>query len=72
MTAAVNNNNQVSNKTSHCHESFEWIRNDLGVTTLRYQTIDDMIKAIGLPREKLCTYCWNGECLAKDNLVDTK
>ena len=28
MTAAVNNNNQVSNKTSLCHESFEWIRND--------------------------------------------
>ena len=28
MTAAVKNNNQVSNETSRCHESFEWIRND--------------------------------------------
>ncbi|UCG53203.1 MAG: amidophosphoribosyltransferase [Candidatus Latescibacterota bacterium] len=32
----------------------------MGLTTLRYQRLDDMIKAIGLPREKLCTYCWNG------------
>lgn len=39
----------------------EWIRRDLGVTTLRYQTIDDMVEAIGLPREKLCLYCWNGK-----------
>lgn len=38
----------------------DWIRKDLGVTTLRYQTIDDMVKAIGLPKEKLCLYCWTG------------
>ena len=24
-------------------------------------TLSDMIEAIGLPRERLCTYCWNGE-----------
>ncbi|MFH1878033.1 MAG: amidophosphoribosyltransferase [Candidatus Omnitrophota bacterium] len=40
----------------------DWIRDDLDVTTLRYQTLDDMIEAINLPREKLCTYCWTGEC----------
>jgi amidophosphoribosyltransferase len=38
----------------------EWIRRDLEVTTLRYQTIEDMVEAIGLPVEKLCLYCWNG------------
>jgi len=27
---------------------------------LKYQTMPDMIKAIGLPREKLCTFCWTG------------
>jgi amidophosphoribosyltransferase len=32
----------------------------MGLTTLRYQRLDDMIKAIGLPEEKLCTYCWDG------------
>ncbi|MFA5143320.1 MAG: amidophosphoribosyltransferase [Candidatus Omnitrophota bacterium] len=43
----------------------KWIERDLEVTTLRYQNIDDMIKAIGMPREKLCLYCWTGECPAK-------
>lgn len=28
---------------------------------LQYQRLEDMIAAIGLPREKLCTYCWTGE-----------
>ncbi|NQT32043.1 MAG: amidophosphoribosyltransferase [Candidatus Omnitrophica bacterium] len=40
----------------------QWISDDLNVTTLRYQTIDDMVEAVGLPREKLCTFCWTGEC----------
>ncbi len=39
----------------------EWIANDLKVTTLRYQSVDDMVEAIGLPRENLCLYCWTGE-----------
>ena len=40
----------------------EWIKKDLDVTTLRYQDVDDMVQAIGLPKEKLCLYCWTGEC----------
>jgi amidophosphoribosyltransferase len=40
----------------------EWIARDLEVTTLRYLTIDDMVKAIDLPKEKLCLYCWTGKC----------
>ena len=40
----------------------DWIRRDIGVTTLRYQTVDDMVKAVGLPKEKLCLYCWTGKC----------
>ncbi len=32
----------------------------LGLTTLRYQRLDDLVAAIGLPKEKLCTYCWDG------------
>ncbi len=38
----------------------DWIRQDLNVTTLRYQRLSDMVEAIGLPRERLCLYCWNG------------
>ncbi len=39
----------------------EWIANELEGTTLKYQTVDDMVKAIGLPKERLCLYCWTGE-----------
>jgi len=42
------------------------IRRRLGLTSLRYQTLPDMISAIGLPREKLCTFCWNGESLHEE------
>jgi amidophosphoribosyltransferase len=42
-------------------QMIDWIAQDLEVTTLRYQNLDDMVKAIGLPKEMLCLYCWNGE-----------
>ena len=38
----------------------ESIRSRLGLTTLQYQRLDDLVTAIGLPPEKVCTYCWNG------------
>ena len=38
----------------------ERIRLRLGLTSLKYQTLDDMVTAIGLPKERLCTYCWDG------------
>ncbi len=56
----------VSEYTDHKSEKYkkmvEWIAKDLLVTTLRYQTADDMVEAIGRPRENLCLYCWTGEC----------
>ena len=39
----------------------EWIRQDINATSLAYLEIEEMVKAIGLPREKLCLYCWRGE-----------
>ena len=35
-------------------------RQRLRLTTLEYQELDDLVAAIGLPKEKLCTYCWDG------------
>ena len=32
----------------------------LNFTTLRYNRLDDLIKAVGIDRDKLCTYCWDG------------
>ena len=38
----------------------EQIKKRLGLTTLRYQKLCDLVDAIGLPKEKLCTHCWDG------------
>ncbi len=38
----------------------ECIGKHMGVTSLRYQKLENMISAIGIPRDKVCTYCWNG------------
>lgn len=37
----------------------EQIRKDLGLTTLKFQKLDDLVEAIGLPKCKLCTHCWD-------------
>ena len=53
--------------TSERHAKMvERIRIRLGLTTLKYQKLDDLVTAIGLPKERLCTYCWDGaECCGK-------
>ena len=33
----------------------------LHFTSLEFQSIDGIIKAIGLPAENICTYCWTGK-----------
>ena len=33
----------------------------LHFTSLRFHRMDDMIEAVGLPKEDLCTYCWDGQ-----------
>ena len=33
----------------------------LGLTSLKYQRLPSLVEAIGLPKCKLCTYCWDGE-----------
>jgi amidophosphoribosyltransferase len=38
----------------------ERIRERLKLTSLKYQRLPDLVEAIGLPKEKLCTYCWDG------------
>jgi amidophosphoribosyltransferase len=39
----------------------ESIRKRLNLTTLKYQKLCDLVKAIGLPKCNLCTFCWDGE-----------
>ncbi|MBN1280575.1 MAG: amidophosphoribosyltransferase [Candidatus Thermoplasmatota archaeon] len=46
----------------------DWIAKDIGATSLQYQVVDDMVKAIGLPKERLCLYCWVGKGVQKNLL----
>jgi amidophosphoribosyltransferase len=46
--------------TAEYRDMVQHIRERLSLTTLKYQTMPGMIGAIGLPKEKVCTYCWDG------------
>jgi amidophosphoribosyltransferase len=46
--------------TEKYHAMVEKIRQRMVLTTLKYQRLEDLVEAIGLPKEKLCTYCWDG------------
>jgi amidophosphoribosyltransferase len=47
------------------------IKNDIGVTTLKYQRLKDMVNAIGLPRDSLCLYCWTGQAPSENDPVSS-
>ena len=34
---------------------------EMGFQSLGYQTLDGLLEAIGLDKDKVCTYCWTGE-----------
>ena len=34
---------------------------EMGFDSLAYQSIDGVLEAIGLDKDKVCTYCWTGE-----------
>ena len=37
------------------------ICDEMGFDSLGYQSLDGLLEAIGLDRDKVCTYCWSGE-----------
>ena len=41
------------------------IAQTLDLDSLIYQRLDDLVDAIGLPKEKLCTHCWDGSSYYK-------
>jgi len=62
----------VDHTSRKYQKMIEWIKKDLEVTTLRYQTVDDMVAAVGLPKERLCLYCWTGVCPKEGTALDKK
>ena len=37
------------------------IAKQLGLSSTKFQSIENLIKAIGLPKCKVCTYCWDAQ-----------
>ncbi|MCR4923138.1 MAG: amidophosphoribosyltransferase [Lachnospiraceae bacterium] len=50
--------------SSNYKEMVDEIRKQLNFTSLKFNRLDDMIEAVGIDKEKLCTYCWDkkGDC----------
>ena len=51
----------LQERSSQFRQMVQHIASELGVTSLAYQRLDDMVEAIGLPAQELCFYCWTGE-----------
>ena len=62
----INGTEEVNLKKYSDPESEEYkmmvgkIGENLGLTTLKFQRLSDLMDAIGLPKEKVCTHCWDG------------
>lgn len=50
----------VDPDTPEYAEMLQRIGKQLNFTTLRYHRLDDMIASVGIDRDRLCTYCWDG------------
>ncbi len=37
----------------------ETMREDMDLTSLKFMRLDDLVEAIGIPKEHLCTHCWD-------------
>jgi len=55
----------INPKSKKYKKMVDWIAKDLGATSLKYQLLNDMVAAIGLPKERLCLYCWIGKSFKK-------
>ena len=52
--------NYVDPDTPEYEEMVDRIGRQLNFTPLQFQRLDDMIESVGIGRDKLCTYCWDG------------
>ena len=42
-------------------EMVKGIGDRLNLTSIKFNKLDDLVDAIGIPSCKVCTYCWNGK-----------
>ena len=53
-------NDYTDPESDRYEKMIEGIRKQLNFTTLRYHRLDDMMESVGIDKNKLCTYCWDG------------
>jgi len=46
--------------TERYNKMVDHIRTELKMDTLQFNTIENLVKAIGLPKESICTHCFDG------------
>jgi amidophosphoribosyltransferase len=53
---------EYADPTTERHKNMkEAMRKKLNLASLEFQTLEGLIEAIGIEKEKLCTYCWDGK-----------
>ncbi len=48
-------------ETPEYNAMVEEMRKEMNFTSLRFNRLDDMLESVGIEKEKLCTYCWDGQ-----------
>jgi amidophosphoribosyltransferase len=56
----VDLNKYTDHTTPEYEAMVEKIRKHLGLDSLKFSTIDDIVESIGLPKERICTHCFDG------------
>ena len=47
--------------TQEYQNMVEEIRKEMHFTSLKFPSLEMLVKSIGIPECELCTYCWNGK-----------
>jgi len=56
----VNLSKYSDNTTSEHKEMIEYIRKELKLSSLQFNTIEDLVTSIGLDKSSICTHCFDG------------
>lgn len=46
--------------SEHYNRMVERVKDIFGLTSLKFNTMETLVKSIGLPKEKICTHCFDG------------
>jgi amidophosphoribosyltransferase len=50
----------TNSKTPEYKAMVEYIRQEMSLSSLHFNTVEDLVEAIGLPKDNICTHCFDG------------